>query len=277
MKAAVPPVFWASAIVCSMSVVLPDDSGPKISMTRPRGSPPTPSARSSPREPVGMTGTSVGISAVPSFIIEPLPNCFSIWAIARSMARFFSSFSAIVFSSMQMSPEFFRLYPTAEGHFHQCCINRTARTELTPDQTHRSGREPAHRAILIGGENLVQHALVHPVANAGESQMRRECAGFLLKTQFSRPVLDLHLQTPQSLHLARPSNETQPDDALRARIREGPYATGLQRERLSRRGRPLQHPLQRLDLRFSNISQEFERQVEAVRVGPSDPDGKLAP
>ena len=37
-----PPFFWASAITCSASVVLPDDSGPKISMTRPRGTPPMP-------------------------------------------------------------------------------------------------------------------------------------------------------------------------------------------------------------------------------------------
>src|SRR5207245_1813837 len=84
MKAAVPPAFWASAIVCSMSVVFPDDSGPKISMTRPRGSPPVPSARSSPSEPDGMTGTSGGASVAPSFMMDPLPNCFSIWAIANA-------------------------------------------------------------------------------------------------------------------------------------------------------------------------------------------------
>ncbi len=37
MKAAMPPSFWASAMMWSASVVLPDDSGPKISTTRPRG------------------------------------------------------------------------------------------------------------------------------------------------------------------------------------------------------------------------------------------------
>jgi hypothetical protein len=42
----------------SVSVVLPEDSGPKISMTRPRGMPPTPSAISSPSEPVGIDSTS---------------------------------------------------------------------------------------------------------------------------------------------------------------------------------------------------------------------------
>src|SRR5881392_3356038 len=37
MNAASPPVIWASAMMCSDSVVLPDDSGPKISMILPRG------------------------------------------------------------------------------------------------------------------------------------------------------------------------------------------------------------------------------------------------
>ena len=36
-------------------VVLPEDSGPKISTTRPRGKPPTPSAASKEIAPVGIT------------------------------------------------------------------------------------------------------------------------------------------------------------------------------------------------------------------------------
>ncbi len=73
MKAARPPVFWACAMIWSESVVLPDDSGPKISTTRPRGMPPTPRAASTASDPVGITamGTS-GWS--PSRMIEPLPN-----------------------------------------------------------------------------------------------------------------------------------------------------------------------------------------------------------
>ena len=52
-----PPIFWASAITCSAMVVLPDDSGPKISEMRPRGNPPMPSAKSTEIEPVEMAGT----------------------------------------------------------------------------------------------------------------------------------------------------------------------------------------------------------------------------
>ena len=51
MKATTPPRAWASAMTCWQTVVLPDDSGPKISVIRPRGMPPTPSARSSAIEP----------------------------------------------------------------------------------------------------------------------------------------------------------------------------------------------------------------------------------
>jgi hypothetical protein len=51
------------------SVVLPELSGPKISMMRPRGKPPMPSAQSTPIEPVGMALTSTfGVS--PSFMID---------------------------------------------------------------------------------------------------------------------------------------------------------------------------------------------------------------
>ncbi len=60
MNAAVPPAFCASAITCSVMVVFPEDSGPKISTTRPRGNPPTPNAVSIEIEPdeITCTGTT---------------------------------------------------------------------------------------------------------------------------------------------------------------------------------------------------------------------------
>ena len=76
----------ASAMTCWQTVVLPDDSGPKISVIRPRGMPPTPRARSSAIEPVGIESTYCR-SAEPSFMIDPRPNCFSIARIAASTAR----------------------------------------------------------------------------------------------------------------------------------------------------------------------------------------------
>ena len=55
-------------------------------MMRPRGRPPTPSATSSERAPVGMTAISSSGPPAPRRMTEPLPNCRSIWAIARSSA-----------------------------------------------------------------------------------------------------------------------------------------------------------------------------------------------
>ena len=77
MMAAIPLSFCASAAICSASVVLPLDSGPKTSMTRPRGIPRPPSATSSERLPVGIQSISSLLPA-PSGMMAPSPNCFSI-------------------------------------------------------------------------------------------------------------------------------------------------------------------------------------------------------
>ena len=74
------------------SVVLPDDSGPKISMTRPLGYPPTPNAMSSVMEPVGMTGMSA-ISVLFIRMMEPLPKSFSIFSITALSTLSLSAFT----------------------------------------------------------------------------------------------------------------------------------------------------------------------------------------
>ena len=99
MNAATPPRRCASAMTCWQTVVLPDDSGPKISVIRPRGMPPTPSARSSAIDPDGMMSTCCR-SAEPSFMIEPRPNCFSIASIAASTALVRSAPLAGLFRSV---------------------------------------------------------------------------------------------------------------------------------------------------------------------------------
>ena len=101
-NAARPPAFCASAMICSVMVVLPEDSGPKISITRPRGTPPTPSAASKEIEPVEMTAIGTIASFDPRRMIEPLPNCFSRDARAASIALLRSSATA-VFSSVEGS------------------------------------------------------------------------------------------------------------------------------------------------------------------------------
>src|SRR5574340_656898 len=73
-------------------------------MTRPRGRPPTPSAMSSPSEPVETAWMSRATSWSPRRITEPLPNCFSIWLSAAASALFLSSANAGV--AMFLSPGF---------------------------------------------------------------------------------------------------------------------------------------------------------------------------
>jgi hypothetical protein len=55
---------------------------------------------SSPSEPVGTAWMSWDTSASPSFMIEPLPNCFSIWdrAACRALRLLSSMMVAICFS-----------------------------------------------------------------------------------------------------------------------------------------------------------------------------------
>jgi hypothetical protein len=103
MKAACPPSFWASDTMCRASVVLPEDSGPKISTTLPRGTPPMPRAKSRPMEPVGMNGMTWCASS-DRRMIEPLPYLRSmvVSAVCRASRRW-SSGAAVAFLAMGLS------------------------------------------------------------------------------------------------------------------------------------------------------------------------------
>ena len=92
MNAASPPRFCACAITVSVSVVLPDDSGPKTSTIRPRGNPPQPSARSISRFPVGITSMSI-FRLSPNRMIEPSPKSF--WICCKALSRFLARAAAI--------------------------------------------------------------------------------------------------------------------------------------------------------------------------------------
>ena len=90
-------VRWALAMACRATVVLPLASGPKISMMRPRGNPLPPRAMSRLREPVVMPCTSAALS-LPSCMMAPLPNCFSICCRAFFNSRSYST--AMAWSSL---------------------------------------------------------------------------------------------------------------------------------------------------------------------------------
>ena len=86
-------------------MVFPDDSGPKISITRPWGRPPIPSAISKPIEPVDTQGIST-ISRSPIFITVPFPNCFS---ICESVSVRFLSLSDIIYSLLYICTVYYKI------------------------------------------------------------------------------------------------------------------------------------------------------------------------
>src|SRR3954454_16741583 len=99
-----PPSACASAMMWWTSVVFPEDSGPKISMIRPRGTPPTPSARSRESAPVGIASISIA-SWSPRRMSDPWPNWRSIWVFAAwSAASFaFASLSAALSAAFKFA------------------------------------------------------------------------------------------------------------------------------------------------------------------------------
>src|SRR5215471_6390078 len=124
MYAATPPALWTCATTCRQSVVFPEASGPYTSTTRPLGSPPTPSAMSSPSEPVDTTDKSLCTWASPIFMIEPLPNCFSIWASAAASALLL--LSSIEFIPLDLTKLMLLIAaPFLVDRPGDCCIERS--------------------------------------------------------------------------------------------------------------------------------------------------------
>src|SRR5256886_3826305 len=103
MYAAAPPCRCECATTCSASVVLPLDSGPKISVTRPRGIPPMPIAASRLIAPVGIASPRTWGESAPIRMMAPLPHVFSICVIARLRALRRSSVSLGASFSAAMS------------------------------------------------------------------------------------------------------------------------------------------------------------------------------
>src|SRR5947199_6135219 len=91
MYAAAPPWRCALPPTVSGSVGLPLDSGPKSSVTRPRGMPPIPIAASRLIAPVGTTSTRTRGASAPMRMIEPCRRVFSVWVVARFAALWRSS------------------------------------------------------------------------------------------------------------------------------------------------------------------------------------------
>src|SRR4029077_14920172 len=125
-------------MACSESVVLPLDSGPKISMTRPRGYPPTPRAASSEIDPDEIASRAALLSILPRRMMDHLPNCFSVCDTARSRARLFSVLSSAIKSFLLLAS---LLCPFGTLRFYERQLVADESVELV-----RAGRIPGKDA-----------------------------------------------------------------------------------------------------------------------------------
>src|SRR6478735_3680898 len=180
MNATTPPRAWASARTCWQTVVLPDDSGPKISVMRPRGMPPTPSARSSAIEPVGIVSRT-SFSRDPSFMIAPRPNCFSIVASAASTALLRSA----VFRS------------AARSSVIAICPSRSSSdpSDRSPERTLGSAGRSAFLRVVLDDRSFLARLADHLDVLGWLRQGRQtRLGGLLLRLLllFARPVSRAH-------------------------------------------------------------------------------------
>ncbi len=144
MKAQTPPSACASAMMWLTSVVFPEDSGPKISTIRPRGTPPMPSARSSASAPVGIASTCT-VPSAPRRISAPWPKSRSIWVTAASSAASFAlaSLAEASFKVTFLSAISFTSLPPVFGQLdlRQRGVLRTLRLEFRTVERHSDAIE----------------------------------------------------------------------------------------------------------------------------------------
>ena len=89
-------------------VDLPADSAPKISVTRPRGIPPVPSAMSIAKDPVEMDSVTRLLLISPKRMTAPLPWSFSMLLRAMSSAAFLSVPILSFFITRHIPPDWMR-------------------------------------------------------------------------------------------------------------------------------------------------------------------------
>src|ERR1700710_1268623 len=132
MKAQTPPRAWAWAMMWLTRVVLPEDSGPKISTMRPGGAPPMPSARSSAREPVGIAST-LTVPLSPRRISEPSPNSWRmpLTALSSAASLAFASLAETSFKFLLSAISITSMLPWSEQlDLGQRDVSRTRRLEF---------------------------------------------------------------------------------------------------------------------------------------------------
>ena len=167
-------------------MVLPEDSGPKISTMRPRGTPPTPSARSSDSAPVGIAATLTWKASSPIRMIEPWPKSRSICpsalfsADSRALAAFSCSLS--MFCSLK-SLEKPRLGPLSDdkrgarsgcsGSAERVAVERLVAGALRLEHRAVEGDRRGHEGLARAGRARRREAHGGPASRAPGSRAAR--------------------------------------------------------------------------------------------------------
>src|SRR5438552_10343747 len=254
--------------------------------------PPMPRAMSRPREPVGRQAASCASAASPSRMMAPLPNCFSIWLRARSIAR-------SRFTSMAMShppphaapgprgprfPETRTLYPGA-GRV-------SSRTGYIFSGTDAPQGVPGHRRV--DGPRGLQAALVEYDFGSRPGAERRGARGLDRRGQHASAARRAHAADGQVTlegtalgsesegcertvqggrepsELGDPGGDAGPQDARALEAREASQAGSGEAEgpgvgdRGSQGSRHGRHAL------VWDRAQELEGQVKLDRIDPAD-------
>src|SRR6059036_2430202 len=292
MNAAMPPRRWASATTWSASVVLPEDSGPKISVTRPRGRPPTPSATSSVMAPVGMTAISSRGPLAPRRMTEPLPNCRSICAIASSRACRRSLFASAMRLSLHHPRTPTARYVTAfehsrgapagasmsghsdtapdisaEAHGGQLRVSGAPRGQLA---AHERGARDAHPAELTprGAPQGLGEGRVSPgLAGPAERDVRGE--GPLVAGEAEPRERRVHA-AGQIDHRAGACGHPGPDDPRTRQRWEGAEPRTICVESVHVRGRPRERADDGADPALGDLAEELHGEMEIPRNHPGD-------
>src|SRR5215218_2940007 len=184
-------------------VVFPEDSGPKISTMRPRGTPPMPSARSSARAPVGIAST-LTVPLSPRRISEPSPNSLRmpVTALSRAASLAFASLAETSFKFLLSAISITSLLPWSEQlDLGQRDVSRTRRLEFRTVE-----RQAAAKACLSRRRRQLTWGLLHchrpprpaPLGtNPGDRHMRPEGPPLrLIELLGDQDLTHLGLQAP---------------------------------------------------------------------------------
>src|SRR5262245_17303400 len=259
---------------------------------RPFGRPPTPSATSRERAPVGMTAISSRGPPEPSRMTEPLPNCRSICEMASSRAcrrsffasamrlsfiyprtlaarfvRFAFGHSRWPFSGPSMSEDSDR---ASERYRGQLGIAGSARVELAAHQERARHAHPTEFPHAAAREGLAERRIPPGSPDPPEGDVGRERPLLAVETARRQRRVD----TPRELdHLGRAVHHAGPDHARPSNRWERAETADPRLEGMQIRSRPAERGHDGREALLGHPAEKLQREVKVSRGDPRDVAG----